>query len=91
MLEFYVAISLSCLNFTEVTIHHLNIVLSTYVVCCCKNTGRFNFIVLYRLLDIPIKQFLSDLACLLETVSTFPGIVIVGGDVNFHLDKLLWQ
>ena len=58
-------------------------------ICCSKNTVRFNFIVLYRLLDIPIKQFLSDLACLLETISTFPGIVIVGGDVNLHLDKLL--
>ena len=55
-------------------------------ICCPKTAKRFNFIVLYRLLDIPVNQFLSDLACLLETAVSFPGVMVVGGDVNFHIN-----
>ena len=61
----------------------------TLYICCPKNAVRINFVVLYCLFGISVNQFSSDFACLLETVLTFSGVVIAGGNVNFYVDKPL--
>ena len=58
-------------------------------MCCNSKTKRFNFISFCRLLHIPKSQFLLDFAVVLEIVSTYPGTVVIGGDVNIHMDNFL--
>ena len=56
---------------------------------CNSKTKIFNFIGSYRLLHIPVSQFLLDFAVLLEIVTTYPGTVVIGVDVNIHMDNFL--
>ena len=58
-------------------------------MCGNIKTKRFNFISFYRLLHISVSQFLLDFAVLLEIVSTYPGTVVIAGDVNIHEDNFL--
>ena len=58
-------------------------------ICCNSKTKRFNSISFYRILHIPVSQFLLDFAVLLEIVSTYPGTVVIGGNVNILLDSFL--
>ena len=41
-----------------------------------------------REIRLPRGDFLSDFSCLLEEIMPLPGLLLIGGDFNFHMDDM---